>query len=81
MTFPGVPCIYYGDETGLEGHDDPYNRSTYPWAWKIKKSFHGIEKIIAKEKYDALRTGEWIPIYAGDVYGYIRRIQLGTDIW
>ena len=50
MTFPGVPCIYYGDETGLEGHDDPYNRSTYPWAWKIKKSFHGIENNCLKGK-------------------------------
>jgi len=31
MTMPGVPCIYYGDEAGVEGCTDPYNRSTYPW--------------------------------------------------
>ena len=31
MTLPGVPCIYYGDEAGVEGLTDPYNRSTYPW--------------------------------------------------
>ena len=31
MTLPGVPCIYYGDEAGVEGYADPYNRSTYPW--------------------------------------------------
>ena len=31
MTFPGVPCIYYGDEVGAEGYADPYNRGTYPW--------------------------------------------------
>lgn len=31
MTLPGVPCIYYGDEVGVEGYADPYNRSTFPW--------------------------------------------------
>jgi len=31
LTFPGVPCIYYGDEAGVEGYADPYNRGTYPW--------------------------------------------------
>ena len=28
---PGSPSIYYGDEAGLEGHKDPFNRRTYPW--------------------------------------------------
>ena len=31
MTFPGVPSIYYGDEAGMEGYADPYNRGPYPW--------------------------------------------------
>lgn len=28
---PGIPCIYYGDEAGMEGARDPFNRRTYPW--------------------------------------------------
>ncbi len=28
---PGVPCIYYGDEAGMQGSKDPDNRRTYPW--------------------------------------------------
>ena len=28
---PGVPCIYYGDEAGMEGYRDPFNRRCYPW--------------------------------------------------
>ena len=32
LTYPGVPCIYYGDEIGLPGGDDPDNRRTMPWA-------------------------------------------------
>ena len=30
-TLPGVPCVYYGDEAGVEGFEDPLNRGTYPW--------------------------------------------------
>jgi glycosidase len=31
MTFPGSPAIYYGDEVGMTGGDDPFNRGAYPW--------------------------------------------------
>ena len=31
MGFPGAPTVYYGDEVGVGGGDDPFNRATYPW--------------------------------------------------
>jgi neopullulanase len=31
MTLPGAPCIYYGDEVGLAGREDPDCRRAYPW--------------------------------------------------
>ena len=31
MTLPGAPCIYYGDEIGLEGREDPDCRRSFPW--------------------------------------------------
>ncbi len=30
-TVPGLPVIFYGDETALEGYHDPFNRMPYPW--------------------------------------------------
>ena len=30
-TMPGIPCIFYGDEAGVEGYRDPFNRRAYPW--------------------------------------------------
>ena len=30
-TIPGLPAIFYGDEAGLEGYQDPFNRMPYPW--------------------------------------------------
>lgn len=32
MSFPGAPTVYYGDEVGVDGGEDPDNRATYPWA-------------------------------------------------
>jgi glycosidase len=31
MTYPGAPAVYYGDEVGLNGAEDPYNRMPFPW--------------------------------------------------
>ncbi len=33
---PGIPCIYYADEAGLEGYKDPFSRRTYPWGEEDK---------------------------------------------
>jgi glycosidase len=30
-TLPGAPSIYYGDEIGLTGGNDPANRGSFPW--------------------------------------------------
>lgn len=32
MTVPGAPTIYYGDEVGVTGDDDPDDRRTFPWS-------------------------------------------------
>ena len=30
-TLPGIPCIFYGDECGVEGYKDPFCRQPMPW--------------------------------------------------
>jgi 4-alpha-glucanotransferase len=74
MTFPGVPCIYYGDEAGMEGYSDPYNRGPYPWGKEDNELQAWYKKIIGlRNKYIALQGGDWLPLFAqGDVYGYMR---------
>ena len=31
FSWPGVPCIYYGDEVGVDGNNDPFCRKPFPW--------------------------------------------------
>ncbi len=31
FTLPGIPCIYYGDENGMEGYCDPFCRGCFRW--------------------------------------------------
>ncbi len=34
-TLPGIPTVFYGDEAGLEGYSDPFNRMPYPWGREV----------------------------------------------
>lgn len=81
MTFPGTPCIYYGDEAGMEGYADPFNRGTYPWGRENRELLAWYQKVAKLRQYYAvLRTGEWLPLAVqGDVYGYLRKIKHGRD--
>lgn len=74
MTFPGVPSIYYGDEAGMEGYADPFNRGPYPWGHEEKDLLEWYKKLITlRNNSDALKKGDWSLLYAkGDVYGYLR---------
>jgi 4-alpha-glucanotransferase len=83
MTFPGVPCIYYGDEAGLEGYSDPLNRRTYPWGREHQALLRWYKSIIKiRRQYDALSTGNWIswPVH-DDIYGFMRSIEFGRDVF
>ncbi len=46
--FPGSPTVYYGDEVGMEGFEDPFNRGTFPWGEEdstIQKRFIRLGKL------------------------------------
>ena len=42
---PGMPCLYYGDEAGAQGGDDPFCRGTYPWGHEDHALLEEIRRI------------------------------------
>jgi glycosidase len=45
FTLPGVPSIYYGDETGMEGFRDPFCRRTIDWEHINEEIFSWYQKL------------------------------------
>lgn len=62
MTFPGVPSIYYADEAGAEGFEDPYNRGTYPWGNEDQNLIDWFKQVIKlRNTHKAFLKGTWRP--------------------
>ena len=58
MSLPGVPCVYYGDEAGMTGMSDPFNRGTYPWGAENEAVFSGYSALMrARKESLALKRG------------------------
>ncbi len=76
MTFVGAPSIYYGDEIGLEGGEDPDCRRAFPWdeSRRDHALLDDFKRYIALRKaHPALRRGDYLTLYAkGEVYAFGR---------
>lgn len=59
FTLPGIPSIFYGDEAGLQGFDDPINRRPYPWGSEDKEILAHYRKLgrIRRENRDVFSGG------------------------
>lgn len=74
MFCPGVPCVYYGDEAGLTGMADPFNRRTYPWGGEDAALQARVETLLhLRRDLTALRTGRCrMGALSPAVFGLIR---------
>ena len=76
FTYIGVPSIYYGDEIGLEGGNDPDCRRTFPWdetMWDMDL-LNLYKKLIALRKSSlTLQEGGLVELLAeGDIFVFAR---------
>jgi cyclomaltodextrinase / maltogenic alpha-amylase / neopullulanase len=79
MTFPGAPGIYYGDEVGMTGLDDPGSRGAFPW--EPDPTLHPLVTTLSslavlRREHPALVRGEWRPLPSeGHVLAFERRLD------
>lgn len=84
MTLPGTPCVYYGDEVGLEGGDDPACRGAFPWderRWHLPTRDFFRRAIALRRSENALRRGRFEPLAGRDgVIAFLRRSTEGPSV-
>jgi glycosidase len=76
--YPGAPALYYGDEVGLEGGEDPGCRKAFPWdeaQWDHELRGHIKQLIQIRKRVEELRHGDlfFVPCDPSGVIGMGRR--------
>ncbi|MHB9033968.1 MAG: glycoside hydrolase family 13 protein [Anaerolineae bacterium] len=79
FTYPGTPCIFYGDEIGLQGGHDPGCRQPFPWdvnRWNQELLQYTKSLVALRKAHPALRTGTltWLSTNA-DLVAYGRTLD------
>ena len=77
LTYPGAPCIYYGDEVGLPGALDPDSRRSFPpkeqWNEELYQWHQDLIRL--RHTYPSLRTGDYKILHQeGLVYVFARTL-------
>jgi neopullulanase len=84
FTYPGAPCIYYGDEIGVDGEHDPYCRKSFPWdesKWDKDLLDYAKEAITLRKKNPALRRGDYKRLWSDHgMYAFSRSFEGRTFI-
>jgi alpha-glucosidase len=68
--------VYYGDEVGLEGGEDPDNRRPFPWderMWRadVRDAIRRLAHL--RRRHPALARGRYRQLFAaGDVHAFAR---------
>lgn len=73
FVFPGVPCLYYGDEAGLTGGKDPENRKFFPWHSINENIYDNCKKWIQfRNGNEVLKDGKLSFFYTAHLFGILR---------
>ncbi|MCH5353943.1 MAG: glycoside hydrolase family 13 protein [Acutalibacter sp.] len=81
---PGIPCLYYGDEAGMEGYRDPFNRACYPWGNEdqdLLSWYEGLGKLRTEQKSILAQGGYRTLLAEGNLLAFERFAETdnGTD--
>jgi cyclomaltodextrinase len=84
FSYPGAPCVYYGDEIGLDGEHDPDCRKSFPWEeskWDRNLLAYVKELIGLRQQNPALRRGDFRRLWSADgTYAFSRSLGEETFV-
>jgi cyclomaltodextrinase len=82
VTFPGAPCIYYGDEIGMEGKHDPDCRRAFLWdeaRWDHDLLAFFRRAIGLRHEHPALRQGHYLRLHTDNEQGVYTFARQGEE--
>ncbi len=82
-TLPGVPCVYYGDENGMEGHIDPFCRRCFDWEHLNQDliAFYRALGKLREEFREVFRDGGFEERYVTEGFILFKRVKNETEIF
>jgi glycosidase len=82
-TLPGVPCVYYGDENGAEGHIDPFCRQCFDWEHLNTALIEFYSKLgtIRKKYRKIFKDGAFEEVFSQDGLIIYKRTKTNDSIY
>ncbi len=77
----GVPSVYYGDEVGMQGFIDPFNRGCFPWGNENKEMlswYKTLSKI--RKSYSCFKNGEYSTVFADKGFIVFKRNDKNSEV-
>jgi len=79
FTYPGAPCIFYGDEVGVTGAQDPLCRKGFPWDesdWNHDLLNYTKAVIALRKEHPVLRRGSYQRLFSQErVFAFARELE------
>lgn len=75
FTIVGTPCIYYGDEIGMMGYKDPFNRLCFDWENRDEDIFQHIKSLgeMRKQHREFFAKAKFLPVsFTDSICCYLR---------
>ena len=80
---PGAPCVYYGDEIGMTGMADPWNRAPMRWNDADEKLRDSVAKLLHKRRETPVLQTGFLRVEApdADTLEITRFLKDGKDVF
>lgn len=77
----GVPSVYYGDEVGMQGFIDPFNRGCFPWGSEDNDMlcwYKTLSKI--RKSYSCFKNGEYSTVFSDKGFIVFKRNDKNSEV-